>query len=325
MLHVYVIILNYKKWMEVEECLETLLRSQYDNFTVVVIDNDSQNNSLEELIAWTKYSTNFSKRVSPFQKDLLVKPVRYNYYRSNKLNEEIQLSEFSRLVFIQNEKNKGFAGGINTILKYLLNEDAYVWLLNPDMIVEEATLKELVSCAINSEPRSIIGSVIKHYDNPGKVHFFGGGRINFNSATVELAKRERDIPKLDYISGGSFFTHARHFKEIGLLPEDYFLYWEETDFCYHAKKQDYKLVVCESAVCYDKVSTSIGKSFLSDYYYTRNGLLFLSKYKKGKVAVAVFFTIFRLLKRILSGKFDRAKGMYKGMVSFLKRGNHENK
>ncbi len=320
---VYVIILNYKKWIEVEECLETLLRSDHDNFSTIVIDNDSQNNSLEELISWTKNNTAFSRRVSPFVKDQLIRPVAYKYYKAASLTGEIKPASFPKLVFIQNEMNKGFAAGINTILKHLLQEDAYVWLLNPDMIVEESTMKALLNFAVSSPQKSIIGSVIKHYDNPSKVHFYGGGRINFNAATVELATKRSDILKLDYISGGSFFTHANSFKEIGLLPEDYFLYWEETDFCYHAKKDGYGLKVCETAICYDKVSTSIGKSFLSDYYYTRNGLSFLSKYKKGKVATAVFFTLFRLFKRIITGQFDRAKGMYKGMLSFLKQGKHE--
>ena len=85
---------------------------------------------------------------------------------------------------------------------------------------------------------------------------------------------------MDYISGGSLFTHINSFNDLGLLPEEYFLYWEETDWCYRAKKKGYELRLCEKAVCYDKVSSSIGKSFLADYYYTRNGLFFLSKFKK---------------------------------------------
>ena len=72
------------------------------------------------------------------------------------------------------------------------------------------------------------------------------------------------------------------------------------------------------------MSTTIGKGFLADYYYTRNGLLFLSKYKKEKIPVVLFFNIFRFLKRVISGQPARAKGVYKGIISFLKKDKYEN-
>ncbi|MFT3909398.1 MAG: glycosyltransferase family 2 protein [Ferruginibacter sp.] len=307
---VYVLILNYKKWMDVSECLGTLLRSDHKDYSAIIVDNDSQNNSLENLVAWARGNVS-SLNITG-----------YKYLSPNAMNSEIIPAAFPQLVFIQNDKNKGFAGGINTILKWLLQEDAYVWLLNPDMTVDASALSELVKFAGTSPRKSIVGTVINYHANPGKVHLYGGGRINFNSATVKMITDKNDIGRLDYISGGSFFTHAGNFNELGLLPEEYFLYWEETDCCYRAKKQGYQLLLCETATCYDKVSTSIGKSFLSDYYYTRNGLFFLSKYKKGKVPIAIFFTIFRLLKRIFSARFDRAKGMYRGLLSFLNHDKH---
>jgi GT2 family glycosyltransferase len=214
---------------------------------------------------------------------------------------------------------------MNPVLKYLLQEDAYVWLLNPDMVVEETTLSDLSAFAVESPVESIIGSVIKYYSAPGKVHLYAGGKINFNSGTISMMKRKSELSQMDYVSGGSLFTHARNFQHMGLLPEDYFLYWEETDWCYRAKMKGYRLSLCETAVCYDKVSSSIGKSFLADYYYTRNGLLFLSKYKKDKVRVALFFTLLRFMKKMATGQPARGKGVYKGMVSFLKRDKYENK
>ena len=318
---VYIIILNYKKWDEVIECLETLFRSDYDQYTVIVIDNDSQNNSLNKLVEWAGNSTDFINPITGGTKNKIQKPIGYSLFTDDAM-DKTKLATFQKLVFIENKMNRGFAGGINTILKWLLDEDAYIWLLNPDMVVAESTLKELVKFAHNVPRESVIGSVIKYYADPAKIHFYAGGRINLNAATVEMITDKKNVSQLDYISGGSFFTHAHNFSVLGLLPEDYFLYWEETDFCYRAKQQGYQLRLCETATCYDRVSTSIGKSFLSDYYYTRNGLFFLSVYKKGKVPVAIFFTIFRLLKRILSAQFDRASGMYRGLISFLKKEKH---
>jgi GT2 family glycosyltransferase len=325
MSRVYVIILNYKKWEDVAECLETLFRSHYDNFTAIVIDNDSQNNSLEYLLHWAEHHTDFPKRLSHFSRDILMKPIGYKYFSSEAFTDDIKPADLPRLVFIQNKKNKGFAGGMNPVLQRLLKEDAYVWLLNPDMVVEETTLPVLAAFAVNNHPESIIGSVIKYYSDPGKIYLYAGGRINFNSGTIKMLKSKSELSQMDYVSGGSLFTHANNFNNLGLLPEDYFLYWEETDWCYRAKMTGYKLSLCETAVCYDKVSASIGKSFLADYYYTRNGLIFLSKYKKNKVRVALFFTLLRFLKKIASGQPARAKGVYEGMLSFLNNNKHENK
>ena len=89
-----------------------------------------------------------------------------------------------------------------------------------------------------------------------------------------------NLSRLDFISGGCLFTHAINFKRNGLLPEKYFLYWEETDWCYHARKKGCLLNVCTAAVCYDKISTIIGKGYLANYYYTINGLRFTSAIRK---------------------------------------------
>ena len=325
MSRVYVIILNYKKWDEVIECLETLFRSDYDHFTAIVIDNGSQNNSLEKLVSWAGTDSEYPNPITSFAKRNIEKPIDFRLLIDHAWDEQTDISSFPKMIFVNNERNKGFAGGINTVLKWLVPEDAYVWLLNPDMIIEESTLSELVKFAGSAPRRSIIGTVVKYHNDPKKVHFYAGGKVNFNSATVQMITNKDNISELDYISGGSFFTHTNTFAELGLLPEDYFLYWEETDCCYRAKKAGYQLSLCETATCYDKVSTSIGKSFLSDYYYTRNGLFFLQKYKKGKVSVAIFFTIFRLMKRIFSAQFDRATGMYHGLISFLNREKHAHK
>ena len=160
---------------------------KYNNFSVIIIDNDSQNNSLENLRLWAENNSIFINRLSHFSKDKLAKPISYKDYTVDSFANEIQPAGLPRLVFVQNYKNKGFAGGINPVLTRLLKEDAYVWLLNPDMVVEETTLTGLEAFAVNNPPESIIGSVIKYYSNPGKIHLYAGGKINFNSGYIEWA------------------------------------------------------------------------------------------------------------------------------------------
>jgi GT2 family glycosyltransferase len=313
---VYIIILNYKIWQDVIECLESVFRLKYDNFTVIVIDNDSKNGSIGHLIAWAERDAEVSQ--FPFSKGILQKPITYTHFHSRDIDTSINPVSFPGLVFIQNERNLGFAEGNNIALKLIMQEDAYVWLLNPDMVVQENTLYELIDCVSNRHSKVIAGAVLKSYDEPDKVLLYGGGKINFTTGTIDLIDQIGDIPSLDYISGGSMLTHTAHLRDIGLLPERYFLYWEETDWCYRARQKEYELHVCLSAICYDKISTNIGKSFLADFYYTRNGLMFIKTFRKHNIPVALFFAFLRLAKRVVFGKWDRAKGVYQGILAFLK-------
>jgi GT2 family glycosyltransferase len=313
---VYIIILNYKIWQDVIECLESVFRSRYDNYTVIVIDNDSQNASIEHLIAWTEKNTDVSQ--FPYSKGHLQKPIAYLHFQNKDLDASINPTSFPSLVFLQNEQNLGFAEGNNIALRLIMGQDAYVWLLNPDMVVQENTLDELIHCVSKKHDKVIAGAVLKSYAEPGKILLYGGGKINFAAGTVDIIDQVKDIPSLNYISGGALLTHTRHLRDIGLLPERYFLYWEETDWCYRAQEKGYELHVCLSAICYDKISTNIGKSYLADYYYTRNGLLFVRTFRKHNIPIALFFAFMRLGKRIALGRWDRAKGVYNGIRAFLK-------
>lgn len=314
MYKVYIVILNYKRWQDVIECLGSIFRSLYKNFTVIVVDNDSQNNSLEHLKDWAGGDIISGRKIET--------PITYRYFHSKEIDASTDFNS-SKLFFIQNETNSGFAAGNNLVLQLLLKHDAYIWLLNPDMVVKEDTLYELIEFVGYQPFLSITGSVVKSFFHQDKIILFGGAKINFNSGTVSLIKNENEISQIDFVYGASLLAHTKHFREIGLLPEDYFLFWEEADWCYQAKRKGYKLLVCKTAICYDKGSTSIGKGFLADYYYTRNGLLFLAKYKKEKIGTAIVFAILRFIERFITGKWGKARGVCKGILAFLRRNKYE--
>jgi len=314
---VYIVIVNYKNWHDVAECIASLYQSTYRKFRIFVVDNDSRNGSLQHLMKWID-ETSYVRQSIPASALTQETPPPYSYLKSHSLPEKDQLLHLAPIVLIQNDRNGGFASGNNVVLRLIAGEDAYVWLLNPDMTVEPGTLSELVRFAQSHTFRSIIGATVKFHSDPGRIHSYGGGRINYHSATVKEITDINDIGRVDYISGGSLFSHAKHFSEVGLLPENYFLYWEETDWCYQARLMGYELLVCTDAICYDKISTTIGKSFLADYYYTRNGLLFTRKYKPEKIPGVILSAQLRILKRLVTGQWHRAHGVYKGIRAYLK-------
>ncbi len=311
----YIIVLNYKRWEDSIACLRSVFSSTYTNFTLIIADNNSNNQSLENIIGELA-SVPVKKRGS----DKLIQFIHLKELSESRMNP----CDFPELVLIQNPHNSGFGAGNNIVLRLLLKEDAYVWLLNPDMIINESTLEQLIHSS-QKHSKAIIGVVTKSFYKPETVLFYGGGKINYFSATVSPAVKVAHIQNLDYISGGSMFIQTSHLEAIGLLPEGYFLYWEETDWCYNAVKKGFTIEVCLHAVCYDKISTAIGKGYLGDYFYTRNGLLFLKKYKRWYLITAFFAVFIRVAIRIFSGKLERAKGMIKGIIDFLTGARYENK
>jgi GT2 family glycosyltransferase len=208
------------------------------------------------------------------------------------------------------------------VIQHFLDDDIYLCLLNPDVTVEPGTFSQLAGCAEKAGRDSVMGCRVMSFEQKNKLLLYGGGRIRFASGTVAPVRDVHKTHRLDYISGGCLFTHASNFKKHGLLPEDYFLYWEETDWCYKAKQGGAQLSVCPGATCYDKISTSIGSGFMADYYYARNGLRFVSKYRKRNVPLVVSGMILRLLKRFFTGKWPQAKGIYKGTVDYFKGRTH---
>jgi GT2 family glycosyltransferase len=191
------------------------------------------------------------------------------------------------------------------------------------MTVSPDAMQELVNFAITQPPKSLIGAVLKKHDNPDEIYLYGGGRINWKTATITFITREEDISQLDYLNGSCIFFHSSRLADLGLLPTGYFLYWEETDWCQRAKRAGYTLSVCLRAVCFDKISATIGKSYLSDFYYTRNGLRFIRKYGRNNLKYAVYATYLRILRRIFTGQIKRAQGSVAGLKEFLKMQENE--
>ncbi|WP_456480614.1 glycosyltransferase family 2 protein, partial [Nautilia sp.] len=225
-------------------------------------------------------------------------------------------NQYYSLVFIQNEENKGFAAGNNKALELLLNEkkEGFIFLLNPDMVLTQDTISNLVECAVDKN--AVYGLNVFDYHNPDQLLFKGGASLT-PYGTIRFIKKAKDFEKLDYISGGAFFTHIENFRKVGLLPEEYFLYWEETDWCVKARKVGIKLKVCENAKCFDKGGVSIGRgSFLSEYYYTLNSLKFHKKYFPTKVKKIKIFSFARIAKRIIKGKFLLVKAIIKALKDF---------
>lgn len=298
---VHIIIVNYLNWKDSIECVESILQSDYADYIVYIVDNNSPNDSVNRIMDWGK------------EKNL--------QYLKNDVSTVGMDDSKARINLISNDINGGFAAANNLVIHQLMGKTGYVWMLNPDTVIENNTLGELVRFNEKNGRETITGAIIKDYKTK-KTILYGGSGLNPGLSSVFPVKQTGDINKLAFISGTCLFTSISNFEKHGLLPEEYFLYWEEADWCRKAKINGAQLAVCESAICYDKISTVIGKGYLAHYYYCRNGLLFISKYMPGKLTSALRSMKGRMIKRLFLFQWNKVKAIKKAVKDFKNQDFH---
>lgn len=197
-----------------------------------------------------------------------------------------QVPNFEITVIDNDKENQGFAKGMNVgIRKALKKKTDYMLLLNNDTVIEPNFLKELVRVGESDQDIGILGPVIYEYPSTGsgqaKIHF-AGGKINWLytrgihiQATRDLRQETRNV---DYITGACLLIKREVIEKIGLMDEDYFLYFEDVDWCLKARRAGYKCVLVPKSKIWHKPSSSAKEgSFSYIYYHTRNGLLMTKK------------------------------------------------
>ncbi len=340
---VYILILNYNGYEDTIAALESIVNSDYSNYQIVVVDNNSTDKSMEYLLNWAKGSyyavCDDTNPLNKLRNKNIQKPISYEYYENGDITDQKSCSNNSYpypIVFIQSGKNLGFAGGNNIGLKYILKENDfdYVWLLNPDTLIKSNTLSILIDYADNLEKNvGIIGTALLYYDKPDTLQALGG---NFNPFLCtgkhiyghqkydNIDKKAFDTSKIDMIIGASMLIRKNVLNEVGLLSEEYFLYYEEIDYALKAKKYAYGLSLCLDAIVYHKEGSSINKenanfgvSEFSDFYAMRNRLIFTKKFYPYYLPSVIVGLLFSALKRVERKEYMKAANIIK--ILFGKR------
>jgi len=229
---------------------------------------------------------------------------------------------------IFNNKNLGYAGGNNVGIDIALENNAdYVWLLNPDIRIEKQTLPLLLKTITEDSTLAAVGPRIVKRENKTMI-FSDGEFLNMDKTCLTSHKNYNlqvtEVPgtidhSLDYIDGSSILLNCKAITEIGKLPEEYFLYFEETDWCFRAKKHNWKLAVNSNATVYNLTSS---RNAVFHYYMMRNKLIFSKKYHPDLKKVRNFY-FNQLMMEILfrfKGKYlkpfykDRVKGLFSGII-----------
>jgi GT2 family glycosyltransferase len=283
--NVVIIILNWNGWQDTIECLESVYQIEYPNFNVILVDNNSQDHSLDKI---RDYSSGKLKVESEFiENKTKNKLLKLEEYTEDENPLEMNSPD---LILIKNKENYGFPGGNNVGIRFALKnlDPDYILLLNNDTVVDRNFLKGLVHFGEFNKDVGILGPKIYYYDDP-KVIWSAGCRISWKLARgIQIGSGELDQGQynteneVEYVSGSAFLIKTEVIREIGLMDDSYFLYFEESDWTLIANKAGYKSLYVPNAIVWHKVSKSGGgiSNPVGLYYITRNRWLFMRKWAK---------------------------------------------
>jgi len=278
---VCIILVNWNGWQDTLACVESCRTLSYPNFEMVVIDNGSTDDSVARI----------RKR-------------------------------FPDVRIITAGANLGFAGGNNLGITWALERGAsYVWLLNNDTVVEETSLSALVEALERNPSAGIVGSKIYFFDRPATLWFAGGFVSPSRGWTYHRGEGERDNGQydseedIDYATGASLLVRREAVEQIGPMSEDYFLYWEETDWCERARQAGWRVVYVPTSRIWHKVGASIAddRSHLRARYEGRNRVLFYQRNRPRETARVAGFALASALSLMLRGRPQSGLSLARGV------------
>jgi len=243
---VYAIVLNWNRPDDTYACLASLARSDYPALKILVVDNGSG-------------------------------PEQVRMLRAHEFDIEI----------LWLERNYGFAEGNNRGIQYALEHGAdFVLLINNDTTVDPGMVSELMRMVQLDPLVGVEGPIIYYADLPDKV-WFAGMRFRRNLYVVRrglhLKPPLKPVEEVDFISGCGMLIRRSVLERIGFLSPDYFMYYEDLDFCVRAKQAGFKLMCATQARMWHKVSASTGgvDSPLKQYYQVKSSLIFYRRHTHG--------------------------------------------
>lgn len=306
---VSIIILNYNGWQDTLECLESVYKINYVNYSVIIIDNNSGDCSIEKL---KEYGLKRNLNLKYFRyKNGVLSAANDNKNEFEEETENYNSNFPIKSFLISNKENSGFAEGNNIGIRFSLKElePNYVLLLNNDTIVNKDFLIEMIKVGEKKKENGILGPKIYYY-NDKDVLQSTSVKIDFNKGkSLIIGVNEEDngqydkISKGDYVPGTCFLVKVHVFEKIGLLDKGFFCYWEETDFCCRARKIGFNCMYVPKSMIWHKVSESSKKiTGFKNYYNTRNMFWFFKKnFSKGSyLNILIYFFLFRFWHQLLN-------------------------
>lgn len=217
MTSVLIVVLNWNGLEDTLRCVDSLLGQSYKKYEILIIDNGSKDGAPGELDELSRNHSNVS--------------------------------------LIKNPHNLGFAGGVNTGIRYAIeNSFDAVALFNNDAVADKDWLSELVASLGNKGVSTATGLLLrengKTIDSTGDFYSTWGMPFPRNRGD-----KATQVPESGYVfgaTGGATLYRTSLFKEIGLFDERFFAYYEDVDISFRAQLAGHKVYYTNKAIAYHK-------------------------------------------------------------------------
>ncbi|MCS7110122.1 MAG: glycosyltransferase family 2 protein [Candidatus Caldarchaeum sp.] len=169
---------------------------------------------------------------------------------------ERQLAEkFNQIKLVKLGENRGYAGGNNAGAKASSKDVKYLAFLNNDVVVEKNWLREIIKAMEMDKAVGAAQPKIMQLKNPKLIDSIGG-TIDRTGRAYDLGHGLPDFTEARYpyqtfyARGAAIVVRKELFERLGGFDEDYFIYYEETDFCWRLRLLGYKVITVPSSVIY---------------------------------------------------------------------------
>lgn len=203
------------------------------------------------------------------------------------------------LTYISSLENLGFAGANNLGIKAATGD--YLFFVNNDTEVGPELIPHLLS-GFDSPKVGAVSPVIRYAEHPDMVQFAGYTHIH------PLTGRNQPLREVQtgrwtespYFHGAAVMIPSWVIRQIGPMPEEYFLYYEELDWSAILRREGYRIRVAQEVFILHKESISTGKnSPLKQYYQTRNRIRFMKQHSVWYALFLGFFVLVSIPKNLL--------------------------
>jgi len=272
------LILNYNNYFNTEKCVKDILKLHVPDSEVVVIDNNSSDDSF------------------------------------NKLKK---LKKYSDITLLLSEKNNGFASGNNIGINYVLKRNFdYFAILNNDLIIESNIFSPMVDYLKNNFDVAMVGPSIWENNNLKNI----GNRINFTRIGYDNSiplNGKKEVVDVDFLIGACMIVRSSAVLKVGLMPEVYFLNYEETEWCLKFKINGYNIKCLTQYKVNHIGGASISKFNGMQIYFLRRNLVLFERRNASMFYKVLFFSKlipYSVLQCIHSGNLTPLKSYCDGFT-----------
>ena len=289
-----VVIVCYNSADEVMACVDSLIAGDAARLAITIVDNNSPDGSGIRLREWLG------------QRGLGV-------------------------TLIDSGRNGGYAFGVNAGLRHLLSDrdiDAF-WILNPDMTVPAHSIEALTEYLATAPAFSLLGGRVIYADGTGRIQTDGGLVNRWTGITHNinlggtLSVQPPLATTLQFIMGGNMVASRTFIERVGLMREDYFLYYEEVDWALR-RPDDLPLAICPQLVVHHAAGTAIGSATLergatraAQFWKHRSRLMFLWRFNPAALPVAILWSLAKSAQLAVKRQSAGARGLLAGTLAGL--------